>query len=87
MAHRLWTPALILCLCGALPAQGKRAYPEFVDAKIEASIQRGLQFLVRSQNRDGSWRGSGVGCVMTTPLIGVCAKPSLEAGIIIRNYY
>ena len=54
MANHLWALALIPSLCSAPVAQGKKAYPEFVDAKIEASIQRGLQFLVRSQNRDGS---------------------------------
>jgi hypothetical protein len=46
-------------LAAALPAQGAKIHPRHVDAQIEAAIQRGLEFLVRTQNRDGSWRGSG----------------------------
>jgi Prenyltransferase and squalene oxidase repeat len=58
-------PALIGCvlaLCAAASpvlGQEKAIYPEGVDAEIEGAIQRGLGFLVRSQNRDGSWRSEG----------------------------
>ena len=57
--------AVVLALVGSvvaaqiLPAQGKVLYPEGVDAEIEASIQRGLDYLARTQNRDGSWRSEG----------------------------
>lgn len=40
-------------------AQGKAIYPRHVDGEIEASVRRGLDFLARTQNRDGSWRGNG----------------------------
>ena len=33
--------------------------PTGVTPEIERSIKRGLNFLARTQNRDGSWRGSG----------------------------
>ena len=56
--------AFTIVLTGLLspltPGQGMRTYPEGVDAKIEASIARGLGYLVRSQDRDGSW-GEGTG--------------------------
>lgn len=68
MAHRrlasfaslVLAPAAAVCLFGApLPSQEKAIYPEGVDAEIAAAIHRGLEFLERSQNRDGSWRSQG----------------------------
>ena len=62
---RVCRPARIGCVVAlsalASPAigQDKAIYPEGVDAEIEGAIQRGLGFLVRSQNRDGSWRSEG----------------------------
>lgn len=42
------------------PAQeSNRALPEGVTPKIQAAIDRGLQYLRRVQNPDGSWRSSG----------------------------
>jgi len=58
MRHLGAVLACSLVVAGA-PAQGKALYPEGVDAEIEAAIQRGLTFLARSQNRDGSWRSAG----------------------------
>lgn len=80
MANHLWALVLLPSLCGALPAQGTKAYPEFVDAKIEASIQRGLQFLVRSQNRDGSWRGSGGYGVYPTAMTALAGMALIGSG-------
>ncbi len=41
-------------------AQGdEKLYPPGVSAETEAAIKRGLDFLDRSQARDGSWRNSG----------------------------
>lgn len=45
--------------CSALPSQAEIAYPKHVDAEIAAMIDRGLEYLVRTQGKDGSWRGSG----------------------------
>jgi len=63
-------------LCGsALAAEGtisKR--PELITAEAEASIERGLSFLARTQSRDGSWRTkSGYGSYPTamTALAGL----------------
>ena len=33
--------------------------PEGVSAEIHRSIQKGLQYLERTQNADGSWRSAG----------------------------
>ena len=56
-----------------LPAQGVRKYPVGIDAKIEASIQRGLDYLVRTQDRSGAWRATGYGSYPTamTALAGM----------------
>lgn len=57
-----WLPrrvALLALVAAALPAQERALYPEGVTAEIDAAIQRGLAFLARTQNRDGSWRSEG----------------------------
>jgi len=41
------------------PAQDQRAYPHGVTPEIDAAIQRGLEYLARTQSRDGVWRGGG----------------------------
>ena len=38
---------------------GDKLRPRGITAKAERSIQRGLQYLARTQNRDGSWRSAG----------------------------
>jgi hypothetical protein len=42
----------------ALPAQDP-AYPPGVTKEIQASIERGLEWLARNQGNDGCWRNSG----------------------------
>lgn len=58
-ARAAWAALAACATLVALPAQDKAAYPEGVTAEIEAAIQRGLVFLARTQNRDGSWRSEG----------------------------
>lgn len=56
-----------------LPAQGVRKYPVGIDAKVEASVQRGLDYLIRTQDRSGAWRATGYGSYPTamTALAGM----------------
>lgn len=49
--------AVALAIAAALPSQ-IRKYPEGVNAKIEAAVHRGAEFLVRCQQRDGSFSGA-----------------------------
>lgn len=49
---------LSLVLLGAA-GQAQETLPKLVTPEIDKSIRRGLEFLARTQNRDGSWRGSG----------------------------
>ena len=43
--------------------------PEMITVEAEKSIERGLQYLVKNQSRDGSWRTNGASggypCAMT----------------------
>ena len=75
MSSLVLVPALLLSagLASRLPAQGVRKYPEGVNAKIEASIKRGLDYLVRTQSRTGAWRATGYGAYPTamTALAGM----------------
>ena len=61
--------SLILLTCTGvaadLGAQGIRKYPNGVDAKTEATIKRGLEYLVRTQDRSGAWRATGYGAYPT----------------------
>ncbi len=74
-SNQILIPILMTCLGAAasLGAQGMRKYPRGVDAKIEASIKRGLDYLVRTQDRSGAWRSSGYGSYPTamTALAGM----------------
>lgn len=53
-------PALLLCAAGAA-AQGPRGDParelRELQPKIDAAIDRGVEFLLRRQQRDGTWSG------------------------------
>ncbi len=60
------TPALLAAITLSLvpvvaqtSGNGVRVRPEGVTQEIEAAIQRGLQYLARTQNPDGSWRSAG----------------------------
>lgn len=57
----------------ALPCQGVRKYPIGIDAKVEATINSGLAYLVRTQDRSGAWRATGYGSYPTamTALAGM----------------
>lgn len=39
--------------------EGDKLRPHLVSQKIELAIQKGLRYLARTQNRDGSWRSAG----------------------------
>ena len=69
----LFLTGVLLVGVTVLPAQSVRRYPPGVNAKIEAAINRGLDYLVRTQNNDGSWRASGYGAYPTamTALAGM----------------
>jgi hypothetical protein len=49
----------ILAPLALVPAQQAELLPKGVSPEIARAIDRGLQFLARSQNRDGSWRSAG----------------------------
>ena len=50
-------PLLALAVVGALLAPRSQAEPKkgLMDGATRAAIDRGLRFLVRTQNADGSW--------------------------------
>jgi squalene cyclase len=51
--------ACVSLLALRIPAQDPAARPAEVTPEVEAAIERGLQYLARTQNRDGSWRSAG----------------------------
>ncbi len=67
-------------LCSASAGAQERAFPHLVDAEIETSIRQGLEYLVRSQNRDGSWRGSGGYGVYPTSMTALAGMALLGSG-------
>jgi len=62
------------------PAQDKAVYPEGVNAEIEAAIQRGLAYLARTQNRDGSWRSEGGRGEYPCAMTGLAGMAMLASG-------
>jgi hypothetical protein len=71
-------PALVLT--ATLAAQDAGLRPPGITPEIESAIQRGLEFLVRSQNRDGSWRGSGGYGSYPTAMTGLAGMALLGSG-------
>lgn len=59
MITRSATTAAVLAALAVAPAQEIRVRPPGVSEEVEAAISRGLQFLTRTQNPDGSWRSAG----------------------------
>jgi len=49
----------VLALAAPVLAQGAELLPKGVSEEAHKAIQRGLQYLARTQNRDGSWRSAG----------------------------
>lgn len=70
----------VLLLVPAAPAQDDAVRPPGVTPEIEAAIARGLDFLVRTQNRDGSWRGSGGYGTYPTAMTGLAGMALLGSG-------
>ena len=58
----------------------EKIYPRLVDAEIEKAIGRGLEFLARTQNRDGSWRGSGGYGVYPTAMTALAGMALIGSG-------
>jgi hypothetical protein len=69
-----------LCAGATARAQDKAVFPEGVDAEIEAAIQRGLGFLARTQNRDGSWRSEGGRGEYPCAMTGLAGTAMLASG-------
>jgi hypothetical protein len=64
----------------AAAAQEKAVYPEGVDGEIDAGVQRGLAFLARTQNRDGSWRSEGGRGEYPCAMTGLAGTAILASG-------
>jgi squalene cyclase len=78
---RTFHVGMIACvLATGLLAQEVRARPAGVDERIEHAIQRGLEYLVRTQNRDGSWRASGGYGTYPTAMTGLAGIAILCSG-------
>jgi len=67
-------------LTGQLRGQDAVLYPPLITADTDAAIQRGLQYLVRSQRRDGSWRGSGGYGVYPTAMTALAGMALIGSG-------
>ena len=65
---------------GTSVAQEAAVYPEHVTPEIQAMIERGLQYLVRTQGKDGSWRGSGSYGVYPTAMTALAGMALLGSG-------
>ena len=54
--------------------------PRSVDAEVQASIDRGLQWLARSQADDGSWRSAGGAGSYPVAMTGLAGMAFLAGG-------
>lgn len=79
-----WRAACLAVLaglpCDAVKAQAGEAFPLHVDEAIAESIDRGIAFLVQTQNRDGSWRGSGSYGIYPTAMTALAGMALIGSG-------
>jgi squalene cyclase len=57
-----------------------KSYPQGVTPEIDASITRGLEYLVRTQARDGSWRGGGQEGVYPAAMTALAGMALIASG-------
>jgi hypothetical protein len=73
-----WLAALSLAISGPAGAAPKR--PRGVTSEIEAMIGRGLDYLVRTQNGDGSWNNMGSWGRYPTAMTAIVGMALLGSG-------
>lgn len=71
---------VLASLLASTGAAQEPARPPLVTADIEAAIQRGLGYLARTQNRDGSWRASGGYGVYPTAMTALAGMALVGSG-------
>jgi squalene cyclase len=71
---------LAVVLAARAPSQDLALFPPGVDAEVAAAIDRGLEFLARTQNRDGSWRTNGGGGGYPVAMTGLAGMAVLCSG-------
>src|SRR5689334_19573965 len=48
----------LLSLVSSVPCAGEDLYPKHIDARTQAAIKRGLDYLAHTQSPDGNWNGT-----------------------------
>ncbi len=64
----------------AVPLAAQKAYPPGVNAEIEASIKRGLEWLSKNQANDGSWRNAGGYGTYPAAMTGLAGMALIASG-------
>jgi hypothetical protein len=67
-------------LPGVTCGQDKKVYPPGVTPEISDAIERGLEYLQRSQARDGCWRGNGQDGIYPCTMTALAGMALLSSG-------
>lgn len=72
--------ALLICAFAARPCPGDELYPKHVDARTQAAIKRGLEWLARGQAQDGNWAGTPDVAAYPTSMVSLAGMAFLSGG-------
>ncbi|HEY8750790.1 MAG TPA: prenyltransferase/squalene oxidase repeat-containing protein [Tepidisphaeraceae bacterium] len=64
----------------ARPCRAEDLYPKHLDAKTQAAIKRGLDWLAKNQSADGNWTGSQDGTTYPTSMVSLAGMAYLSGG-------
>jgi hypothetical protein len=77
-----WAVALtVLAACG-MPhaARAQELYPKHVDARTQAAIKRGLEWLAHNQSQDGNWTATSDGATYPASMASLAGMAFLSGG-------
>ena len=72
--------AILVMLAVAFPCRADDLYPKHINAETQRSIQRGLDYLAKTQAQDGNWSSSGDGEAYPTVVTALAGMAFLANG-------
>jgi len=72
--------AILAALVAPRPCAAEDLYPKHIDARTQAAIKRGLDWLAHNQSADGNWSGSQDGTTYPTSMAALAGMAFLSGG-------
>jgi hypothetical protein len=72
--------SILLATLAAQQCSAQELYPKHIDAKTQAAIKRGLDWLAHTQTQDGNWTGSADTAAYPTSMVSLAGMAFLSGG-------